>query len=197
MTIISEDGKLVARLRRKDISALGELYDKYRVKVFQTAYAITRDHQASEDILQETFLKVYAKADQLDLEPTLAPWLYRVAVNASYIWVTRHVKRWAPLEEMLDQILAPSRQMPEQQIEVRDIRDQVLQALDTLDFNHRAVVVLFYVNSLSLKEIANILDVPLGTVKSRLHYGREALRQKLGDIPAPNQSLRGLGFDFP
>ena len=196
MSAIHEDGKLIAQLRRGDLAALGALYDKYRLQVFHTALAITRDHQAAEDILQECFLKVYSHADRLDLEQPLAPWLHRVTVNFSYTWVTRNAKWWTSLESVIDKLIAPTRVAPESQLEVRDIQERVQQAIAELPFNQRVVVILYYLSELNLKEISYVLDCPVGTVKSRLHYGRETLRRRLsGTLDLPTTSSLEVAYD--
>lgn len=185
MTAIHEDGHFVARIRKGDLSALGALYDKYRLQVFHTALAVTRDRQAAEDILQECFLKVHSHADRIDLSVPLAPWLYRVTVNLSYTWATRQNKWRTSLESLLDRLVAPTRAAPEGQFEVRDLQSNIQRAIDALPFNQRVVVILYYLSGLSLKEIAYILDCPVGTAKSRLHYGREALRRHLAGTLEP------------
>ncbi len=84
-----------------------------------------------------------------------------------------------PLEGVIDRLVSPKRLSPEWQVEASDIHRRVAEAIVSLNLNQRVVVVLYYLNSLSLKEIAYILDCPVGTVKSRLHYGRENLGRKL------------------
>lgn len=190
----SEDGKLICRLREGDLFALGLLYDKYRTQAFRTALAITRDSSAAEDILQESFLRLYASAERFDEERLLGPWLYRVVVNLSYNWVTRR-RRWlAPLESVIDRLKAGPSSSPEKVMEQNDLQQIVHEALDSLRFEHRVVLVLFYLGGFSLKEVAYILGLPEGTVKSRLHYGRERLRARLeGDSRVP----RGVIYEFP
>ncbi len=181
MAVVHEDGHFVARIRKGDLSALGALYDKYRLQVFHTALAVTRDRQAAEDILQECFLKVHAHADRIDLGVPLAPWLYRVTVNLSYTWATRQSKWLTSLESLIDRLVAPTGAAPEGHFEARDLQSKVRYAIDALPFNQRVVVILHYLSGLNLKEIAYILDCPVGTAKSRLHYGRETLRRRLAD----------------
>ena len=81
---------------------------------------------------------------------------------------------------MLDRLTSPLRFDPEWRAEMNELQSKVMAAIASLPFNQRIVVVLYYLNSLNLKEIANILDCPVGTVKSRLYYGRENLFRKLG-----------------
>ena len=176
---LSEDGRLISQIRQGNILALKALYEKYKVQVYRTALAITRDREAAEDILQDCFLKVYNHADKLDGSLPLSPWLHRVAVNLSYNWVNRK-RRWLqPLEDVIDQLVAPYRISPEAALETQELQRVVQEAIASLPFAHRVVVVLFYLNGFSLNEIAYILDCPVGTVKSRLHYARQNLRRKL------------------
>lgn len=197
MTVIHEDGQFVARIRKGDLTALGALYDKYRLQVFHTALAVTRDRQAAEDILQECFLKVHAHADRIDVGVPLAPWLYRVTVNLSYTWATRQNRWRTSLESLLDRLVAPTRAAPEGQFETRDLQSNIQRAIDALPFNQRVVVILFYLSGLNLKEIAYILDCPVGTAKSRLHYGREALRRHLaGTLEPQTTPVLEVSYDF-
>ena len=199
MPAAHEDGELIARIRQGDLAALGELYDKYRLQVFHAALAITRDRQAAEDILQECFLRVHAHADHLNGALPLAPWLYRVTVNLAYTWVTRHARLSSSLEDLVerfDRLIAPPRAGPEPQVELRDLQASIERALAALPFNRRVVIILHYLGGLDLKEIAYILDCPVGTVKSRLHYGRAALRAHLaGNDPGLAPSLE-MAYDF-
>jgi RNA polymerase sigma-70 factor (ECF subfamily) len=170
------DAQLIQRLCDGDLSALGALYDQYRLLVFHTALAITHDRQSAEDILQECFLKVNTYARRIDQSLPLEPWLYRVTVNLAYTWVTRRSRWLTSLETVIDRLVAPIRTNSEYQAELSELQTVIQQAIDALPPNQRLTVILYYLNDLSLKEISYILDCPVGTVKSRLHYGREQLK---------------------
>jgi RNA polymerase sigma-70 factor (ECF subfamily) len=175
-----EDRVLVVSLQSGDLEALGELYDRYRMQIFRTALAITRDTAAADDILQECFLRVHHYADRINPDLPLAPWLYRVTVNLSYTWSKRNKHYWAPLETFIDRLISPARHAPEASAERSELRDKIQVAIDALPFSQRVVVVLHYMNGLDLKEIADVLECPIGTVKSRLFHARAALRERLG-----------------
>jgi RNA polymerase sigma-70 factor (ECF subfamily) len=176
---LSEDGRLISQIRQGNILALKTLYEKYKGQVYRTALAITRDREAAEDILQDCFLKVYIHVDKLDGSLPLSPWLHRVAVNLSYNWADKR-RRWLqPLEEVIDHLVAPPRTLPESVLERGELQQVIQKAIASLSFEHRVVIVLFYLNDFSLNEIAYVLDCPVGTVKSRLHYARQNLRRKL------------------
>lgn len=174
------DGDLIRRLQQGDLDALGVLFERYRARVYRTALAIVRDPVVAEDILQDCFLKVHHNADRLDTERPLAPWLYRVTVNLSYTWLARGKNQRASLDNVVDRLISPMKQAPDQVTEQSELRQNVRKAIEALHIDQRVVVVLYYLNGLSLQDIAEILDLPVGTVKSRLYYARENLRGKLG-----------------
>jgi len=173
------DDVLITQVRGGDIKALETLYDKYKLQIYRTALAVTRNQQAAEDILQDTFLRLHANVDRLDGSVPIAPWLHRVTVNLSYNWHARG-RRWVhSLEGVIENLVSTAHVSPERQAQHSEIRDVVQQAINALSFSQRVVVILFYLNGFNLEEIAYILDCPVGTVKSRLHYARRNLRRWL------------------
>jgi RNA polymerase sigma-70 factor (ECF subfamily) len=185
MTSASTDRELIQRLCDGDLNALGTLYDRYRLLVFHTALAITRDRQAAEDILQECFLKVNSYARRIDITLPLEPWLYRVTVNLAYTYVTRRSRWLTSLENVIDRLVSPARTNSEYHAEMSELQTVIQQAIDELQPSQRMTVILYYLNDLSLKEISYILDCPVGTVKSRLYYGRQHLRRQLEEYLKP------------
>jgi RNA polymerase sigma-70 factor (ECF subfamily) len=194
MTEQHTDGQLVVRLRRGDLESLGELYERYKTLVYRTALAITCDERAAEDILQDAFLRVYTYADRIDETVPLGPWLYRVTVNLAYSWTSR-VKRWLySLQDTLDRWALSTRWHPEAIVEDREWRQSLRQAIDALPPGHRVVIILHYLEGLSLKEIAYVIGVPEGTVKSRLHYARESLRKAI--LEREHRLVPEVAYDF-
>jgi len=175
------DAVLLQRLCAHDFDALGVLFDRYYAQIYCTAMGITRDNAAAEDIAQDTFLKLHQYAHRIDTALPLSPWLYRVTVNLAYTYISRRQKRRVSLESLVDQLMAPARYAPEAMAERGETQRVVRQAISELHFNQRVVVVLHYLTGLSLEDIAEVLECPVGTVKSRLYYARENLRHRLGD----------------
>lgn len=174
-----EDRTLIERLQAHNLDALGQLYDRHKRLVYRTALAITGDPEAAADLLQDVFLRLYRFADNFDPQRPLEPWLYRMTANLSYTWIKRR-KRWAiSWEDLAEKLTGGRLHSPAVQIEAQDSWQQVRQAILALSFSQRVVIVLHYINDLPLHEIASILDIPEGTVKSRLHYGRKALKEHL------------------
>jgi RNA polymerase sigma-70 factor (ECF subfamily) len=174
------DQELVIQLQAGSLEALGALYDRYRPLVFRTALAITGDSEAAGDLLQDVFLRLHRYAGHIDCQRPLEPWLYRMTANLSYTWVKRN-RRWLrPLGDLAEWLAGSSGNSPYEQAERHDNWRQVHKAILALPLPQRIVVVLYYLDDLSLQDIAEILEVPVGTVKSRLHYGRLALKKSLG-----------------
>jgi len=174
------NGELISQLQDGKLSALGDLYNRHRRMVYRTAIAITGDREAANDLLQDVFLRLHRFVNYVDPNRPLEPWLYRMTANLAYSWVKRNHRGRRILKEVTGWLLgSPSEETPQDLAEEKDDREQVQRALLSLPIQQRVVVVMYYLNDLSLQEIAQTLDVPLGTVKSRLHYGRLTLQHSL------------------
>ena len=173
------DRELVLLLQQGDLNALGDLYDRHQRLVYRTALGITGDDQMAADLLQDVFLRMHRFARHIDPDRPLEPWLYRTTANLTYTHMKRH-KRWLrPLEDVAEWLVGSKKQLPTYVAEVSEEWKDVQRAVSSLTLQQRVVVVLYYINDLSLQEISEILDVPVGTIKSRLFYGRQALKKYL------------------
>jgi len=181
----ASDRDLVLQLQQGSLEALGLLYDSYQTLVFRTALAITGDRDAANDLLQDVFLRLFRFANHIDPQRPLEPWLYRMTTNLSYSWIKRHHRWLRPLEDLVEWIAGSGKDTPHEAAEFNDDWRELQEGLLSLPIQQRVVIVLYYLNDLSLQEISEILDVPVGTVKSRLHYGRIALRKSLGLLGFP------------
>ncbi len=177
---MDSDSELIIKLQNGSLDALGELYDRHQRMVFRTALVITGDDEAAADLLQDVFLRLHRFADHVDCQRPLEPWLYRMTANLAYTWVKRSKRLLPSLEEVAEWLAGVRRSYIPSNQEPDDDWQLVQQAVCSLPMPQRLVVVLYYVNDLSLQEISEILDVPVGTVKSRLFYGREVLKKSLG-----------------
>jgi len=190
----TRDCELVLKLQSGSLDALGELYDQHRRMVYRTALVITGDREAASDLLQDAFLRLFRFAKKIDPTRPIEPWLYRMTTNLAYDWVKRQ-NRWPrSLDDLIDWLAMPGKNHPDDAAEKKDEWEQVQRAVLSLPLPQRVVIVLYYLNDLSLQEIAEILEVPVGTVKSRLHYGRLALKRKLG---LGQGMLPDLNYDRP
>jgi len=186
------DLELVLRMQQGDLDALGGIYDRHRHLVFRTALAITGDQEAAADLLQEVFLRLYRFEDRIDPYRPLEPWLYRMTANMAYTWASQRRRWYRLLQEMAGRLARDGRPTPYHLIEEREQWGEVQRALEAISPEKRVVVVLYYLNGLSLAEIADALELPLGTVKSRLHYGRKMLKKSLG---LESSSVNTMGYE--
>jgi RNA polymerase sigma-70 factor (ECF subfamily) len=174
------DHDLIQEIQQGSLDALGVIYDRHRHLVYRTALAICNDPDAASDLLQDVFLRLHRFADRVDADRPLEPWLYRVTANLAYTWIKRHYKWSRPLEEIVEWLTVNKKQTPQNLLEMDDDSRRVQFALGKLPIPQRLVVALYYIDDLPLQEIAEILEIPVGTVKSRLYYGRLALKKNLG-----------------
>lgn len=174
-----EESQLIERLQRGDIASLGKLFEYHKALVYRTSLAIARDERIAEDVLQECFVRLHRYADSVDPDRPLRPWLYRVTVNLSYDMLTARSGR--PLEDVSGWLseIASALPTPDRRVEEKETTRMVREVVAELPPLHRAVIVLYYMENLTVEEIAQVLELPSGTVKSRLYYARERLREML------------------
>ena len=181
------DALLVERYLAGDTAAFGELMDAHEDRVFSICLRILRDREAALDAVQETFITVFRKADRFAGRSAFSTWLYRVAVNTCYDAARRSGRRRVePLPEHRD----PPDQAAGDEIEAVEMRSEIEAALAALPAEFRSAVVLSDVEGLALQTVAEILGVPIGTVKSRVFRGRRILSETLGNLRADSDSLR-------
>lgn len=173
------DKELVVAARSGDTRSFDLLFYRYRDGIYRVAYAVTKDRSAAEEILVDTFARAYRALARLDPHDTLRPWLYRVALNLSYNRRPRGRVTLQPLEDATEKVLLDEEVSPHALAERGELQRAVLDAIDGLPFKHRVVVILHHLHGMDLAEIAEIVDCPVGTVKSRLHYALRRLRTSL------------------
>ncbi|HKP51524.1 MAG TPA: RNA polymerase sigma factor [Chloroflexia bacterium] len=185
---VHEDTELVRRIQRGDMAAFELLFLKYQGPIYRTALAVTRDAGSAEEVLQDCFYKTYLNIMNITGEGSLSPWLHRVAVNLSCNAIKKRRVRFEALDDVAENIIASDpHQSPETVVEQAELRMKMRDAINALPLKHRVVVALHYLQDFSLPEISYILDLPVGTVKSRLHHARKALRDRLGAQEAPSR----------
>lgn len=178
--IVREDRELVLSLQQDDLDALGHLYDRFKDMVYRTALGITHDPEEAADLLQDVFLRLYRFADRIDPDRPLQPWLYRMTANLAYSRLKRRTRLYKRLRDFAYSLTLESKPAPPKLLEQDEQWRWLEEALAGVPLHQRIVLVLYYINDLSVGEIADILEIPVGTAKSRLHYGRHALKKRLG-----------------
>jgi RNA polymerase sigma-70 factor, ECF subfamily len=183
---------LLRRLRERDERAFREFVETYRDRVFNLLFRMIGRKEEAEDLAQEVFVTVFKSIDQFRGESKLSTWLYRIAANHCknrIKYLSRRADRsTSALDETTEResaaqggspVGAGRIDAPDRALEGAETERIVQQAIAELDEDHRLVVVLRDIEELSYEEICQVAGVPEGTVKSRLHRARLALKEKL------------------
>jgi RNA polymerase sigma-70 factor (ECF subfamily) len=179
----SEDLELARRSQAGDTEAFGELVTKYSTKIFTMVYCIVGNENDAWDLAQEGFLKAWRSIHRFEARSSFYTWLYSITMNLTIDSLRRKGRRQ---EVELDDAIPSFLPGPRLNCERAEIREQVNAALAQLSPEHRAVVVLKELEDMQYREIAEVLNVSMGTVMSRLFYGRKKLQSILK--PLYNQS---------
>jgi RNA polymerase sigma-70 factor (ECF subfamily) len=163
--------RLVERAREGDDVAFSELVDLDGDMCYGIAYRILRDPERAQDAVQQAFLLAWRELPRLRDPERFGPWLHRLLVNACYEELRRH-RRWSTNIRVLP-VDGPGGPDPMVSVDDRDTLDRAFRRLSP---EHRAVFVLHHHAGHPLAEIADIVGIPVGTVKSRLHYATQSLR---------------------
>ena len=165
------DGALVRDAQRGSTDALEELFRRHWRRAHRAAYLVVGDPSAAEDIAQESFLAAIRALDRFDRRRPFGPWLHRITVNRAIDFARARALRPESALTPAADVAAPAADV---------LSDELVGALAQLPPEHRAVVVLRYVLEYTPGEIARMLDLPRGTVNSRLRRGLDRLRPILG-----------------
>ena len=175
---------LIARVQAGDRLAVRELIDRHKDRLFAFIWRMVRHHHDAEEICQDAFLKAFASIDTFSSEYRFSTWLftigYRVCLN--------HLRRKRALTGEMDFTALPMEkaEVATATLESEDavrLKDTVWSAVDQLSAPQRATLVLFYRHEFSCHEISRVLELPVATVKSHLHRGRNRLREMLESLP--------------
>ena len=166
---MQSDQELIEQANKGDSDAFEALYYRYRDWVYRLAWRFTGNQSDALDVLQETFAYLLGKFPGFELTAAMTTFLYPVVRHTS-LAIRRKNRRFASDEETLDELIAPVPQQDERS------RSELAAVLGGLNEAQREIVLMRFVDGMSLKEIAGALEVPLGTVKSRLHHALQTLR---------------------
>jgi RNA polymerase sigma-70 factor (ECF subfamily) len=178
-----QEGALIARLQRRDPQALAELYDRYGKMAYSLVLRVVRDNAIAEDLVQETFLRVWNRVHSIDSEKgSLGPWLLAIARNRAIDYLRSSAGRERNAVELDEADHAPLYQSMEAEILISDQGRRVKAAMDKLSPNYRTVMELAYFEGLSQSEMAAKLGQPLGTIKTWVRAALQCLREELGVV---------------
>jgi RNA polymerase sigma-70 factor (ECF subfamily) len=178
------DEDLLERCKQQDHEAFAEIVDRYKNRIHWLVRRMVGAEE-SEDLTQEVFLRVYQAAPGFRSGSTFRTWVYKIAQNLclSHLRKTgrrgKHVSIDEEGDEKIHWQLSDSREDLEEQIAKRDLSQRIRELVGQLPTHYRTALTLFYLNQVKYEEISEIMDIPLGTVKTYIHRGRLRLRDLL------------------
>ncbi|WP_347861690.1 RNA polymerase sigma factor SigW [Salimicrobium sp. PL1-032A] len=185
-TIIAER---IKEVKKGNTQAFEDVVSFYQNKVYFICFRMVGNKQEAEDLAQEAFIRAFTNLESFDERRKFSTWLYRIATNLTIdrirkkkpdYYIDAEIKGTEGLD-MHDQ-LATDEALPEEQVENLELRGYIQTEITALPPKYRSVIVLRFLEELSLQEISEVLDMPVGTVKTRIHRGREILRKKLRHV---------------
>ncbi|WP_010530535.1 RNA polymerase sigma factor SigW [Lentibacillus jeotgali] len=181
---------LVKKVKQGDQLAFSELIELYQHEVYRICYRLIGNRYEAEDLAQEAFLRAYQNINSHDSNKKFSSWLFRIASNLTIDRLKKKKPDYyldaevAGAEGMTMYTRIPANhQLPEDQVIGLELQDTVQKAIFRLAPEYRSAIVLKYIKDLSLREISDVMQIPIGTVKTRLHRGRETLRKHLEPFP--------------
>ena len=191
-TLVS-DHDLVARAQQGSEKAYRELLGRYERPVFSIIYRMIRDREQAEDLAQETFVRVFNNIDRYDSRYKFSSWVFKIATNLTIDWIRRREVETVSIDgsrnaltsdeiEATSITLASKDENPEELLEAKQLGAEIEAAISRLRPEYRAAILLRHVDGREYQEIADILSLPLGTVKTYIHRGRNELRESLAHL---------------
>jgi RNA polymerase sigma-70 factor (ECF subfamily) len=178
---------LVERVQSGDREAFGLLVAKYQRKLLRLVQRLVRDPAEAEDVAQETFIKAYRALPNFRGESAFYTWLYRIGVNTAKNWLVARGRRMPTVSEITDDeeggiddgALMRDDETPDRVLLSKQVGETVNAAMEALPEDLRTAIVLREIDGLSYEEIAQVMDCPIGTVRSRIFRAREAIAARL------------------
>ncbi|WP_010631745.1 RNA polymerase sigma factor SigW [Sporolactobacillus vineae] len=181
-----KEKRLIKKVKKGDHQAFADLVDRYKNSVCSICLRMVGNREEAEDLSQEAFIRAYNNISKFDSDRKFSTWLFRIATNLS-IDSLRRKKPSVSLDAeipgteglALNTLLPGNTVPPDEQIVMAETEQWIQKEIGALPDKYRSAVILKYVEDLSLKEISEIMRLPVGTVKTRVHRGREMLRKNM------------------
>ena len=192
------DLSLVRRVKKGDYTAFDLLVLKYQSRVIATAFKFVKEKQLAEDIAQEAFIKSYKSIDSFREESSFYTWVYRITVNTAKNYLVSSKRRDEVVISDLsqDDSFSPEKldvDSPQEILKASELRDLIFETLSSLGEETRTALSLREFDGLSYEQIAEIVQCPVGTVRSRIFRGREVIEEVVGkhmDKNKTNQNVK-------
>ncbi len=180
------DEALVNLIVQGDKAAFSELIVRYEKQIYSLAYRLTNNPDDAQDLAQEAFCKIYLVINKYDKERPFFPWMYKVASNVCYssLRSEKNKDHEVSMENIIDfsPLVLERETHPEEALMIKETQGMVQQAIAELPEKYRIPIVLKYLEELSYKNIAEILDLPVTTIETRLYRGKILLQKRLAKV---------------
>lgn len=176
------DLELVQQCQAGEMHAFQDLVSRYHQKVYMVILGLLRNREDALEVAQETFFRAYRKINSFRGGSSFYTWVYRIAVNLAIDAQRRQKRNPLDFRETMDSALESQNEVardPFSDVHDKELRENLVRAINDLTPEHKAVIVLRTIEGLSYKDIGEILGCSEGTVMSRLHYARKKLQDKL------------------
>ncbi|GKV55047.1 ECF RNA polymerase sigma factor SigW [Sporosarcina sp. NCCP-2222] len=181
--------KRINEVLKGNHEAFEEIVTMFQHRLYQVCYRMLGNRQEAEDIAQEAFVRAYVNIHTYDQKRKFSTWLFRIATNLCIDRIRKkkpdyYLDAEVPGTEGLNMYsqIAATGDLPEEEVEKMETQERIQYEIGRLPDKYRSVIILRYMEELPLQEISDILELPLGTVKTRVHRGREALRKQMGNM---------------
>ena len=183
------DAEVIRRCQQGDVEPFGLLVRRYQDRVYNLAFRLLGNSEDARDAAQETFVSAYTALGRFEVERPFAPWLLRIATNACYGLLRKRSPQVVMMSALvgeepdtlhpIERSMEPSRSDPQRELERTHRDEQIQRAVLSLPEPYRTVVLLRYMEEMPYEAIAQVMELPLGTVKTYLHRARARLRLAL------------------
>ncbi|WP_054860517.1 RNA polymerase sigma factor SigW [Gracilibacillus sp. JCM 18860] len=182
--------KQIKLVKKGDQAAFEDVVSFYQNKVFAICFRMIGNKHEAEDLAQEAFIRAYINIQSYDENRKFSTWLYRIATNLAIdrmrkkkpdYYLDAEIKGGTEGMNLYSQI-PDNGVLPEDEVTSLETQSYIQKEIMQLPAKYRSIIALRFIDELSLKEISEILEIPVGTVKTRIHRGREALRKKLRHV---------------
>ncbi len=168
------DKNLITAAQSGDSEAFTQLVQRYSADAYRTAFMVLHDREDVEDVVQEAFLTCYRKINTFRMESSFKTWLYRIVVNLCYDRIRKRSRERAAFQRVSFNMKTGYKDMSDidKRIDLKDV-------ISTLNPDYRITLTLYYRMDFSVQRVAEVLGIPVGTVKSRLNSARNLLKERL------------------
>ncbi len=181
------DRMIVQRVQGGDVAAFDALILKYRARVYGVVYNMTSNREDAADLTQDAFIKAFQSIHRFQAQSSFFTWLYRIAINSTLTHLRKaKLRTFFSFEKITDEDKTAQlvnqltdKKGADRDLFIRELQENLNEAMMKLSINHRTVVTLFEIEGLSHEEIAEVMECSVGTVRSRLHYAKQLLQAEL------------------